>query len=72
LYESDIPMSIQTVLLSQAAKYGLRAAWIDILGIQMGNISFFICVAFGLAALLSTATNAFAILQIVGAGSGRP
>jgi homoserine/homoserine lactone efflux protein len=55
-------------VMSQAAKYGLRAAWIGILGIQMGNIFFFGCIAFGLVTLLATAAKAFAILQILGAG----
>ena len=55
-------------VMSQAVKYGLRAALIGVFGIQMGNLSFFICIAFGLVTLLATATNAFVILQIVGAG----
>jgi homoserine/homoserine lactone efflux protein len=55
-------------VMSQAVKYGLRAALTGIFGIQTGNLSFFICIAFGLVTLLARATNAFVILQIVGAG----
>ena len=55
-------------VMSQAVKYKLRAALIGIFGIQMGNLSFFVCIAFGLVTLLATATNAFVILQVVGAG----
>jgi homoserine/homoserine lactone efflux protein len=53
---------------SQAAKYGWRAACLGVLGIQMGNITFFVCIAFGLAALLATATHALTFLQFAGAG----
>jgi threonine/homoserine/homoserine lactone efflux protein len=53
-------------IMSQSARYGLQAGFRGILGIQIGNIVFFLCIAFGLAALLATATNAFAVLQIAG------
>lgn len=55
-------------IMSQSARYGLQAGFWGILGVQIGNIVFFLCIAFGLAALLATATNAFAVLQIAGAG----
>jgi homoserine/homoserine lactone efflux protein len=55
-------------VMSQASRYGLWAGFMGILGIQIGNFIFFLCVAFGLAALLAAATNAFAILQLAGAG----
>jgi threonine/homoserine/homoserine lactone efflux protein len=55
-------------VMSQAARYGLQAGFRGILGIQIGNLIFFLCAAFGLVALLATATDAFAILQFVGAG----
>ena len=45
-------------VVSQAARHGLRAGFAGILGIQIGNFIFFVCVAFGLAALLAAATNA--------------
>jgi homoserine/homoserine lactone efflux protein len=53
---------------SQAARYGWRAACLGVLGIQIGNVTFFVFIAFGLAALLATATNALGFLQFVGAG----
>jgi homoserine/homoserine lactone efflux protein len=39
-----------------------------VLGIQVSNIAFFVCIAFGLVALLATATNALTLLQFAGAG----
>lgn len=54
-------------IMSQSARYGLQAGFRGALGIQIGNIVFFLCIAFGLAGLLATATNAFAVLQIAGA-----
>ena len=53
---------------SQAARYGWRAACLGVLGVQLGNIALFVCIACGLVALLATATNALAILQFAGAG----
>jgi homoserine/homoserine lactone efflux protein len=55
-------------VVSQAARYGWRAACLGVLGIQLGNIALFICIACGLVALLATATNALMILQFAGAG----
>lgn len=55
-------------VVSQAARHGLRAGFAGIFGIQIGNFILFVCVAFGLAALLATATNTFAILQFIGRG----
>jgi homoserine/homoserine lactone efflux protein len=54
-------------VMSQAARYGWRAGFRGILGIQLGNFVFFLCIAFGLISLLSTATHAFVILQLAGA-----
>jgi leucine efflux protein len=36
-------------------------------GIQIGKLIFFLCIAFGLVTLLAAVTNAFVALQIVGA-----
>jgi homoserine/homoserine lactone efflux protein len=54
-------------VISQATRYGWRAGFRGVLGIQLGNFVFFLCIAFGLIALLSTATHAFVILQLAGA-----
>jgi homoserine/homoserine lactone efflux protein len=54
-------------VMSQAARYGWQTGFRGILGIQLGNLVFFVCIAFGLIALLSTATHAFVILQLAGA-----
>ena len=53
--------------MSQTAKYGWQAGFRGIAGIQVGNLIFFLCMAFGLVTLLSAITNAFALLQIAGA-----
>ncbi len=53
--------------MSQATRYGFRHALAGIVGIQLAHFVFFGCVGFGLAALLATATTAFAVLRIVGA-----
>ncbi len=37
------------------------------MGIQIGNLIFFLCIAFGLVTLLAAVTNAFVVLQIAGA-----
>ena len=37
------------------------------MGIQIGNLIFFLCIAFGLVTLLAAVTNAFVVLQIGGA-----
>jgi homoserine/homoserine lactone efflux protein len=55
-------------IASQAARYGWRSACLAVLGIQIGNLTFFVCIPFGLAALLATATNALTFLQFAGAG----
>jgi homoserine/homoserine lactone efflux protein len=57
------------VLFSMAAsmRSGFRQSLLGILGIQAGNSLFFFCSAFGLGALLSSATQAFAILRCAGA-----
>jgi homoserine/homoserine lactone efflux protein len=38
-----------------------------VVGIQIGNLIFFLCIAFGLVTLLAAVTNAFVVLQIGGA-----
>ncbi len=53
--------------MGQATRHGFRASLIGIAGIQTGNLAFFGAVACGLAALLQTATTAFAALRWVGA-----
>ena len=54
-------------VMSQAARYGLGAGFRGVVGIQLGNLVFFLGIAFGLVTLLTAATNAFAVLQIAGA-----
>lgn len=54
--------------MSQASRHGFRSSLTGIAGIQAGNALFFLCVALGLAALLGTATTAFTILRLAGAG----
>ena len=54
-------------VMSQTARYGLQAGFRGIAGIQIGNLIFFLCIAFGLVTLLSAITNAFVFLQIAGA-----
>jgi threonine/homoserine/homoserine lactone efflux protein len=51
-------------VISQATRYGWQAGFRGVLGIQLGNFVFFLCIAFGLIALLSTAMHAFVILQL--------
>ena len=46
---------------------GGQLAW-AFLGVQVGNIALFVCLACGLSALVATATNALTILQLAGAG----
>lgn len=53
--------------VSQATRHGFRASLSGISGIQTGNLLFFVCIACGLAALLSEATTAFTIVRTVGA-----
>ncbi|HEY5814172.1 MAG TPA: LysE family translocator [Terrimicrobiaceae bacterium] len=55
-------------MMSQVARHGLRAGFLGIVGIQLGNLAFFVCIGAGLMALLATATSFLAILQLVGAG----
>jgi threonine/homoserine/homoserine lactone efflux protein len=38
-----------------------------IVGIQLGNLSFFVCIAFGSVTLLLASANALTILQVAGA-----
>ena len=54
-------------VMSQTARYGLQAGLRGIVGIQLGNLIFFLCIAVGLVTLLSAITNAFVVLQIAGA-----
>jgi homoserine/homoserine lactone efflux protein len=53
--------------MAQATRYGFRSSIAGISGIQLGNVVFFTCIAFGLGTLLATATTAFTILRGVGA-----
>ena len=53
--------------MSQATRYGFRHALAGIAGILLAHIVFFGCIAFGLAALLATATTAFTVLRVAGA-----
>jgi homoserine/homoserine lactone efflux protein len=54
--------------MSQTAKSGIQAGFRGILGIQIGNVIFFLCIAFGLVTLVAGATNALVVVQIAGAG----
>ncbi len=53
--------------MAQSARFGFRSSLAGISGIQLGNFIFFVCIAFGLGALLATATTAFTILRVAGA-----
>jgi homoserine/homoserine lactone efflux protein len=53
--------------MAQSTRYGFRSSLVGISCIQLGNFTFFVCIALGLGALLATATTAFSILRIVGA-----
>jgi homoserine/homoserine lactone efflux protein len=61
------PGPVVICVMSQTASYGLQAGFRGIAGIQIGNLIFFLCIAFGLITLLSAITNAFVLLQIAGA-----
>jgi homoserine/homoserine lactone efflux protein len=54
-------------VMSQTARYGLQAGLRGIVGIQLGNFIFFLCIAVGLVTLLRAITHAFVALQIAGA-----
>jgi len=53
--------------MAHSTRHGFRSSIAGISGIQLGNLVFFICVAFGLGALLGTATTAFIALRLIGA-----
>jgi homoserine/homoserine lactone efflux protein len=53
--------------MAQSTRFGFRSSIAGISGIQLGNLVFFICIAFGLGALLATATRAFTVLRFIGA-----
>lgn len=53
--------------MALATRHGLRPALLGILGIQLGHLVFFSCIALGLAALLVSASTAFALLRFAGA-----
>jgi homoserine/homoserine lactone efflux protein len=53
--------------VAQSTRYGFRPSLAGILGIQCGNLLFFIGIASGLGELLATATTAFSVLRIAGA-----
>jgi threonine/homoserine/homoserine lactone efflux protein len=54
-------------IMSQTARYGWQVGLRGVVGIQIGNVIFFLCIAFGLVTLLTAITNAFLVLQIAGA-----
>ena len=54
-------------VMSQATSYGLGAGFRGVVGIQIGNLIFFLCIASGLVTLLMALTDAFVVLQIAGA-----
>jgi homoserine/homoserine lactone efflux protein len=54
-------------VMSQTARYGWLAGLRGVVGIQIGNAIFFLGLAFGLVTVLRAITNAFLVLQIVGA-----
>ena len=54
-------------VMSQAARHGLAAGFRGVIGIQIGNLIFFLGIAFGLVTLLTAVTKAFVVLQIAGA-----
>jgi homoserine/homoserine lactone efflux protein len=54
-------------VMSQTARYGWQAGLRGVVGIQIGNVIFFLCIAFELVTLLTAITNAFLVLQIAGA-----
>jgi len=53
--------------VTQSTKYGFRSSLSGIVGIQCGNLFFFVCAALGLGAVLSSAAGAFTALRILGA-----
>ena len=53
--------------MAQSTRFGFRTSLAGIIGIQSGNLLFFVSVALGLAALLATATTAFTVLRLAGA-----
>jgi homoserine/homoserine lactone efflux protein len=53
--------------MTQATRYGFQQALLGILGIQLGHLVFFACVASGLATLLANASVTFTVLRILGA-----
>ncbi|MDX2225926.1 MAG: LysE family translocator [Verrucomicrobiae bacterium] len=61
------PGPVVMCAMTQATRYGFRKALIGIAGIQMGHCALFVCVAFGLAALLATSSTAFTVIRIIGA-----
>ena len=53
--------------VTQSTRHGFRSSLSGIVGIQFGNLVFFVCAALGLGAVLSSAAGAFAALRILGA-----
>lgn len=53
--------------MAQSTRYGFRSSLAGISGVQLGNFTFFVCIALGLGALLATATTAFSVLRVFGA-----
>ena len=54
-------------VMSQAARFGTRGAVAGTAGICVGHLVCFSCVAFGLAALLASASGVLSAIRIVGA-----
>ena len=54
--------------MSQATRFGLRAALAGIFGILLAHLVFFACIGLGLAAALAAATTGFNALRYLGAG----
>ncbi len=53
--------------MTQATRHGFRPALVGILGVQLGHLVFFGCVAGGLATALAAASSAFTTLRLIGA-----
>jgi homoserine/homoserine lactone efflux protein len=53
--------------MTQATRYGFQPALLGILGIQLGHLVFFACVASGLATLLASASVTITVIRVLGA-----
>jgi homoserine/homoserine lactone efflux protein len=52
--------------MAQSTRRGFRSSLAGVFGVQVGNLLFFICIAAGLATLLTSATMAFTFLRVAG------